>query len=84
MSRKQNTHASPLLSVKELTEKARLYAKSATAPSTMRAYKSDWHQFENWCKLHQLQSIPASPVWRQLLFPVVLPHLEMLPKKWIL
>jgi integrase len=61
MSRKQNTHTSPLLSVKELAEKARLYAKSAKAPSTMRAYKSDWHQFENWCQLHQLQSLPATP-----------------------
>jgi hypothetical protein len=61
MSRKQNMHTSPLLSVKELAEKARLYAKSAKAPSTMRAYKSDWLQFENWCHLHQLRSLPASP-----------------------
>jgi integrase len=61
MSRKQNSHNSPLLSVKELTEKARLYAKSAKAPSTLRAYMSDWLQFENWCRLHRLQSLPASP-----------------------
>ncbi len=61
MSRKQNNHNSPLLSVKELTEKARLYAKSAKAPSTLRAYRSDWLQFENWCRLHRLQSLPASP-----------------------
>src|SRR5665213_3502264 len=61
MSRKQNTHTSPLLSVKELAEKARLYAKSAKAHSTMRAYTSDWLHFENWCQLHQLQSLPASP-----------------------
>jgi integrase len=60
-ARKQNKHTSPLLSVKELTEKARLYAKSAKAPSTLRAYKSDWLQFENWCRLHQLQPLPASP-----------------------
>jgi integrase len=56
-----NKHTSPLLSVKELTEKARLYAKSAKAPSTLRAYRSDWLQFENWCRLHQLQPLPASP-----------------------
>ena len=61
MSRNQNTNTSPLLSVKELAEKARLYAKSAKAPSTMRAYKFDWLQFENWCRLHQLESLPASP-----------------------
>ena len=40
MSKKRNLNTSPLLSVKELAEKARLYAKSAKAPSTMRAYKS--------------------------------------------
>jgi integrase len=57
MSRKQNKHTSPLLSVKELTEKARLYAKSAKAPSTLLAYRSDWFHFENWYRLHRLQPL---------------------------
>jgi integrase len=61
MSRKQNKHTSPVLSVKELAEKASLYARSAKAPSTLRAYRSDWLQFESWCRLHRLQSLPASP-----------------------
>jgi hypothetical protein len=61
MSKKQKLRTSPLLSVKELAEKPRLYAKSAKAPSTMRAYTSDWLKFKNWCHLHQLQSLPASP-----------------------
>lgn len=61
MSRKRNLHASSLPSVKELAEKARLYAKSAKAPSTRRAYTSDWLQFENWCRLHRLESLPATP-----------------------
>jgi len=61
MSRKQNKHTPPVLSVKELTEKARMYAKSAMAPSTLRAYRSDWLQFENWCILHRFQPLPASP-----------------------
>jgi hypothetical protein len=46
------------LSVKELAEKARRYAKSAKAPSTMRAYKSDWLQFE---KLVPLTSTSVPP-----------------------
>jgi len=61
MSRKKDLYTIPTLSVKELAEKAREYAKSAKAPSTLRAYRSDWLQFENWCRLHRLQSLPASP-----------------------
>ena len=61
MSRKQNLISTPLLSVKDLAEKAREYANSAKAPSTLRAYKSDWLLFEKWCRLHGLQSLPASP-----------------------
>jgi hypothetical protein len=61
MSRKQDPQSSPPLSVKELAEKARLYTKSAKAPSTLRAYRSDWLQFETWCRLHRLESLPASP-----------------------
>jgi hypothetical protein len=53
MSKKRNMHTSTLLSVKELAEKARLHAKSAKAPSMMRAYTSDWLHFENWCQLHR-------------------------------
>jgi hypothetical protein len=65
MSRKRNLPTTPLLSVKELTEKARLYAKSAKAPSTLGAYKSDWLQFKNWCRLHRLQSLPPLRIpWR--------------------
>jgi integrase len=61
MSRKRDLHTTPTLSVKELAEKAREYAKSAKTPSTLRAYKSDWLQFENWCRLHRLEFLPASP-----------------------
>jgi hypothetical protein len=61
MSRKQITHTSPLVSVKQLAEKARLFAKSAKAPSTLRAYKSDWEQCESWCQLHKLKFLLASP-----------------------
>lgn len=61
MSKKQVSQSSPLPSIKELAEKAKLYAKSAKAPSTLRAYTSDWRHFEDWCRVHRLQSLPASP-----------------------
>jgi hypothetical protein len=47
--------------MKELAERAKHYAKSAGAPSTLGAYKSDWLDFENWCYVHKLASLPASP-----------------------
>jgi hypothetical protein len=59
MSRKQDLLTIPLLSVKELAEKARQYAKSAKAPSTLRGYKADWQDFENWCHSHQLRLGPV-------------------------
>jgi integrase len=60
-SHRQTTTSSAPLSLHELGEKAKLYARSAKAASTLRAYKSDWLDFECWCRSHELEFLPATP-----------------------
>jgi len=43
------------------TDRAREYIHSAKAPSTVRAYRSDWRHFVGWCTAHRLASLPAAP-----------------------
>lgn len=40
---------------------ARSYRTQAKAPNTLRAYQSDWRQFEGWCDERRLESLPARP-----------------------
>ena len=42
-------------------ERAAAYAKAARAPSTRRAYDSDWVIFTAWCAAHGLTALPATP-----------------------
>ncbi len=44
-----------------LTEQARDYIKAAKALSTLRAYRSDWEHFSDWCVGRQTESLPADP-----------------------
>jgi integrase len=37
------------------------YAAGSKAPSTRRAYRSDWEHFTTWCALCGLQALPADP-----------------------
>lgn len=60
MSSKQ-TSITRTLTLVELAEKAKLYAKSGRASSTVRAYKSDWNDFQAWCRSHEVDSLPATP-----------------------
>ena len=39
---------------------ARAYRERARAANTLRAYDSDWRQFENWCWARGLEPLPAS------------------------
>jgi integrase len=48
-------------SLEELILRAKAFVVSAKAPSTLRAYRSDWRDFENWCRTRQLPALPASP-----------------------
>ena len=45
----------------ELLTQAQDFAKGARAENTLRAYRSDWRDFENWCRERNLVSCPASP-----------------------
>lgn len=45
----------------EDAERARAFARHATAPNTKRAYRSDWADFCAWCDGRGLPALPASP-----------------------
>lgn len=40
----------------------RAYLEAEKADNTRRAYASDWADFDEWCKLHHLASLPAAPI----------------------
>ena len=40
---------------------ARGYRAQAKAANTLRAYASDWNQFEGWCDERSLEPLPARP-----------------------
>jgi len=40
---------------------ARAYRTRAKSVNTLRAYASDWRQFDDWCWERQLTSLPAAP-----------------------
>jgi len=40
---------------------ARSYRSQAKAANTLRAYTSDWSQFEGWCDERRLEPLPARP-----------------------
>ena len=44
-----------------LVAAARSYAAASKAPNTVRAYRSDLADFEDWCAGHGVRAIPASP-----------------------
>jgi len=53
--------AVPIQPLERLAEEAQAYIQAAKAPSTLRAYRSDWRHFANWCKVNGLCSLPAVP-----------------------
>ena len=44
-----------------LQQQAEQFLRAAKAPSTLRAYRSDWEHFQRWCEQHSLCPLPASP-----------------------
>jgi len=44
-----------------LAEQARVYLRAAKAPSTLRAYRSDWEHFRQWCGHRGEQALPSVP-----------------------
>jgi integrase len=45
----------------ELVERAQKFARGARAENTLRAYRSDWRDFEGWCCERTFVACPASP-----------------------
>lgn len=45
----------------DLVQRAESFVRAAKAPATLKAYRSDWRDFEAWCQGHQLQALPAQP-----------------------
>lgn len=43
-----------------LVEKAGEYARQAKSDNTLRAYRSDWADFEGWCERNGMDSLPAT------------------------
>ncbi len=37
------------------------YARASRAASTLRGYRSDWKDFQRWCALNWMDSLPATP-----------------------
>ena len=44
-----------------LRQQAQEYAAAAKADNTLRAYRSDWEDFREWCEAHQCAAMPALP-----------------------
>lgn len=47
--------------VQSLMDKARSLASQSKSPATVRAYRSAWRQFENWCHDKGTHPLPATP-----------------------
>ena len=47
--------------LEDLIEKANDLIRAAKAPSTRKAYQSDFRIFDSWCTQHGLSALPASP-----------------------
>lgn len=48
-------------SLDDLIQKAKSFVASAKSPATLKAYRNDWRDFESWCRLHNLPSLPSTP-----------------------
>ena len=53
--------------IKALKEETLLNLKSSKASNTLRAYKSDFKDFQNFCEKYNFSSLPTNPkilTWR--------------------
>ncbi len=49
------------LGEERLHAQARAFLRASKAPSTLRAYRSDWQHFITWCDGRTVSSLPAAP-----------------------
>jgi site-specific recombinase XerD len=52
------TEVGPLAAI---ADRATEFVQHSKAKNTIRAYSSDWSDFEGWCKTHGQSSLPATP-----------------------
>ena len=52
------TAAAPALAL--LQQQAEQFVRAAKAPSTLRAYRSDWDHFRRWCEQHASVLFPPA------------------------
>jgi integrase len=52
-------NSSPLSAETSLIKKAQVFASNAYSPNTILAYRKDWQNFANWCKLRNVISLPC-------------------------
>lgn len=45
----------------EIAERAAAYAEASQSDNTKKAYTSDWQTFTAWCRVQQVEALPASP-----------------------
>jgi site-specific recombinase XerD len=50
----------PITRLEDLAGQARGFMEAAKAENSRRAYRSDWRQFEKWCRSHGLVCLPAA------------------------
>jgi integrase len=48
-------------SLEDLIQKAKSFVASAKSPATLKAYRNDWRDFDSWCRLQNLPSLPSTP-----------------------
>jgi len=47
--------------LEDLIQKAKSFVASAKSPATLKAYRNDWRDFESWCRVQNLPSLPSTP-----------------------
>ena len=57
----QQGQQTALVAVQDAHEKARDYVSHSKAASTLKAYRTDWRDFETWCAASGLTALPAAP-----------------------
>jgi site-specific recombinase XerD len=49
-----------LARLESIADQAQDFARHAKAANTLKAYRTDWDDFLNWCGLHRLEPLPAT------------------------
>ncbi|WP_083514632.1 site-specific integrase [Bradyrhizobium manausense] len=55
------TPTGTLVNPSEIAQKAASYAEASQSDNTRKAYASDWLVFTDWCRVQQVEALPASP-----------------------